>query len=200
MAHSSTCLDASRKWLSTGIYSINKASKSLWLENQEAPQNGQNVHGFQVRTPICHIVPVSRAQPPQMPSLSSAIQSEEAPAKPWTRPRPPPPFTPVPPERKEIIKKIQFIHQVVSEPSRELQESLGPSGPEIPKKSGKSLPGPPALGSRKVSKKSEKSGKSLENVCSGLFRDFSGRRGQRPQETFSRLFGDFGPGGPERLL
>ena len=27
----------------------------------ENPQNGENVHGFQVRTPICHIVPVSRA-------------------------------------------------------------------------------------------------------------------------------------------
>ena len=29
--------------------------------NPRNPQNGQNVHGFQVRTPICHIVPVSRA-------------------------------------------------------------------------------------------------------------------------------------------
>ena len=29
--------------------------------NPRTPQNGQNVHGFQVRTPICHIVPVSRA-------------------------------------------------------------------------------------------------------------------------------------------
>ena len=61
MARSSTCLDASKKWLFTGIYSINRASEWLWLENQEAPQNGQNVHGFPVRTPICHIVPVSRA-------------------------------------------------------------------------------------------------------------------------------------------
>ena len=61
MAHSSTCLDVSKKWLFTGIYSINRASAWLWLENQDAPQNGQNVHGFPVRTPICHIVPVSRA-------------------------------------------------------------------------------------------------------------------------------------------
>ena len=61
MAHSSTCHDTSRKCLFTGIYSINRASEWLWLETEEAPQNGQNVHGFQVRTPICHIVPVSRA-------------------------------------------------------------------------------------------------------------------------------------------
>ena len=32
-----------------------------WIEAQEAPQNGQNGHGFQVRTLICHFVPVSRA-------------------------------------------------------------------------------------------------------------------------------------------
>ena len=37
------------------------ASEWLWLDMQETPENGQNVHGFQVRTPICHIVPVSRA-------------------------------------------------------------------------------------------------------------------------------------------
>ena len=29
--------------------------------NSRNPQEGQHVHGFQVRTPICHIVPVSRA-------------------------------------------------------------------------------------------------------------------------------------------
>ena len=57
----STCFDASKTWFSTGIYSINRASEWLWLEMLEAPQNGQNVRGFQVRTPICHIVPVSRA-------------------------------------------------------------------------------------------------------------------------------------------
>ena len=53
-----------RKWVSTGIYSVNRASEWIWLETQETPQNGQNVRGFQVRTPICHIVPVSRAYPP----------------------------------------------------------------------------------------------------------------------------------------
>ena len=88
------------------------------------------------------------------------------------------------------------------EPSRELQESLGPSGPEIPKKSEKGLPGPPAAGSQKVWKKSrsspEKSGKSLENVSSGLFRDFfqtfwdpgAGR-------PFSDFWGISGPEGPK---
>ena len=57
----STCLDASKMWFSAGIYSTNRASEWLWLEMQETPQNGQNVHGLQVRTPICHIVPVSCA-------------------------------------------------------------------------------------------------------------------------------------------
>ena len=57
----STCLDAFQKWFSIGIYSINRASEWLCLEMQETSQNGRNVHGFQVRTPICHIVPVSRA-------------------------------------------------------------------------------------------------------------------------------------------
>ena len=61
MAHSSACLDTSRKCPFTGIYSINRASEWLWPETEEAPQNGQNVHGFRVRTPICHIAPVSRA-------------------------------------------------------------------------------------------------------------------------------------------
>ena len=54
----STCLDASRKWFSTGICSMNRTSEWLWLESEETLENGQNVHGFQVRTPICHIVPV----------------------------------------------------------------------------------------------------------------------------------------------
>ena len=61
MAHSSTCLDTSRKCLFTGICGISGASEWLWLETEEAPQKGQNVHGFQVRTPMCHFVPVSRA-------------------------------------------------------------------------------------------------------------------------------------------
>ena len=33
----------------------------LCLKKSTNPSNGQNVHRFQVRTPICHIVPVSRA-------------------------------------------------------------------------------------------------------------------------------------------
>ena len=57
----STRLDAPTKWFSTGIYSINRASERLWLATQETSQKGQNVLSFQVRTPICHIVPVSRA-------------------------------------------------------------------------------------------------------------------------------------------
>ena len=74
------------------------------------------------------------------------------------------------------------------EPSRKLQESFGPSGPEIPKESEKSLPGPPALGSQKVWKKSQK---SPEETFSRLFPDFSDFF-----ETFSRLFGALGPEAP----
>ena len=59
----SACLDASKKRFSTRIHSIDRVSKWLWQANQETPQNGQNVHGFHVRTPICHIVHVSRAYP-----------------------------------------------------------------------------------------------------------------------------------------
>ena len=55
----SSCLDASRMWFSTGIHSINRASEWLQMATQESHQNGQNVHGFQVRTPICHIVSFS---------------------------------------------------------------------------------------------------------------------------------------------
>ena len=78
------------------------------------------------------------------------------------------------------------------EPSRELQESLGPSGPEIPKKSEKSLPGPPAPGSQKVWKKSRK---SPEQTFSRLFPDFSDIF-----ETFSRLFRAPGPEAPGDLF
>ena len=38
-----------------GQPSIKRVSECVWLETQEAPQNGKNVHGFQVTTPICHI-------------------------------------------------------------------------------------------------------------------------------------------------
>ena len=64
--------------------------------------------------------------------------------------------------------------------------------PRGPKKSGKSL--------EKVRKVWKKSRKCLFGTFSRLFPDFWGPRGRRPRETFFRLFGDFGPGGPERLL
>ena len=51
-------------------------------------------------------------------------------------------------------KAFQLWRRFPCEPSDELQESPGPAGPEVPKKSEKSLPGPPALGSQKVWKKS----------------------------------------------
>ena len=88
------------------------------------------------------------------------------------------------------------IGDLICEPSRELQESLGPSGPEIPKKSEKSLPGPEAPGPQKVWKKSRK---SPEQTFSRLFPDFSDFF-----KTLSRLFGagrlfsdSFGISGPE---
>ena len=57
------------------MHSINKASAWLWLKAQQTPQNGQNVHRLQVRTPICHIVPVSRAYPytPPTPKVTKSI-------------------------------------------------------------------------------------------------------------------------------
>ena len=42
----STCLDASKVWVSIGIHSINRTSEWLWLKSQQTPQNGQNLHGF----------------------------------------------------------------------------------------------------------------------------------------------------------
>ena len=44
-----------------------RAEFSYPIETQETPQNGKNVHGFQVRTPIYHTVRVSRVfgGPPQ---------------------------------------------------------------------------------------------------------------------------------------
>ena len=85
------------------------------------------------------------------------------------------------------------------EPSDELQESLGPSGPEIQKESETKSPGASGPWVPKKSGKSlEKSPKSLEMVSKMAVRDFF--------ETSSRLLGppglflDFEPGGPERLL
>ena len=77
-------------------------------------------------------------------------------------------------------------------PKKVWKKSPRASGPGVPK----SL--------EKVSRKFEKSGKSLENICSGLFwglfPDYLGPWSRRPWETFFRLFWDVGPGGPERLL
>ena len=59
------------------------------------------------------------------------------------------------------------------EPARPLQGSFGPSGPEMPKKSRKCLPGPVAWNPEKVSKKSRgqsgKSPESLERVSGECF-------------------------------
>ena len=46
------------------VFYWQQASDWLWLETQEAAQHVQNVHGFRVRTPICQMVPISRAYPP----------------------------------------------------------------------------------------------------------------------------------------
>ena len=59
----------------------------------------------------------------------------------------------------------------VAKPSRELQKSLGPSGPEIPKKSEKSLPG---RGPKKSGKSLEKVRKVLKKSRQCLFGTFSG--------------------------
>ena len=91
------------------------------------------------------------------------------------------------------------------EPARPLQRSLGPFRPEIPKKSRKCLPGPPAPEPRKVSKifkslgnnlgslprVSGKCRKSLFGLFARLFGDFSGFPGRRPRETFYETFSAF---------
>ena len=46
----------------------------------------------------------------------------------------------------------------------------------------------------------KKSRKCLFGTFSRLFPDFLGPRGRRPRNTLFKLFWDFGPGGPERLL
>ena len=76
--------------------------------------------------------------------------------------------------------------------SRELQESLGPSRPEIPKSLEKVSRGLRA-------RNPKKSGNSLEKVPNRHFRDFF-QTFRTFSRLFSRLFWDFGPGGPERLL
>ena len=58
----SPCLDAHTFWVSIEIYSINRASEWLWQYKPKNPSKRPKcVHGFQVRTPMCHIVPVSHA-------------------------------------------------------------------------------------------------------------------------------------------
>ena len=83
--------------------------------------------------------------------------------------------------------------------------SQGPPGP----KSQKSLKRVSRGGPQKVWKKSRKSPKSLEKVSKMSVRDFFrdldfsrllGAPGPEPGETLFRLFWDFRPGGPERLL
>ena len=78
------------------------------------------------------------------------------------------------------------------EPVDHLQGSLGPSGPETPKKSEKKSPGASGPGTPRESgkslEKSGESGKSLEKVPKDFF------------ETFSRLSGGPGAGGPGRLF
>ena len=78
------------------------------------------------------------------------------------------------------------------EPVGHLQGSLGPSEPETPKMSEKSLQGPPAPGPPRVWKKSRK------GLFGTFWRHFPDSRDFF--ETFSRLSGGPGAGGPERLF
>ena len=68
------------------------------------------------------------------------------------------------PEIGEKRKNVIMLYYSC-EPACPLQRSLGPFGPEMPKKSLKCLPGPPTPEPREVSKKSrEQSGKSPESL------------------------------------
>ena len=87
-------------------------------------------------------------------------------------------------ERSEILPEIW-------EPVDHLQGSLGPSGPETPKKAENSLP--PESG-KSLSKKSGESGKSLEKVPKDFSRLFP--PGPDAPRDFFGLFGVFGCGGP----
>ena len=108
------------------------------------------------------------------------------------------------PANKKHFKKCTFSPQNVRTsppPYRGLE------GPEMPKKSRKCLPGPPAPEPRKVSKKSreqsKKSPESVERVFSDCSRDFletfrrSGAGG--PGRHFLDFFGISGPKGPRDL-
>ena len=104
--------------------------------------------------------------------------------------------------QKSIKRLVMFC-----EPARPLQRSLGPFAPEMPKKSRKCLPGPPAPEPRKVSKQSrEQSGKSPESVervfsdCSRDFLEtFRGSGAGGPGRHFRDFFGISGAKGPRDL-
>ena len=94
-----------------------------------------------------------------------------------------------------------------------LQRSLRRFGTQMPRKSRKCLPGPPAP---KPPKSLQKVWGAVRKASVDTFRrlsrallprlslrllgDSSGFRGQRPLKTFSRLFRHFGPEAPERPL
>ena len=108
-------------------------------------------------------------------------------------------YTPPPLEAKIPTDTLNTFPAPVLRISRELQESLGPSGPEIPKKSGKSLPGPPAPGPQKVWKKSRTDIFETFSRLFGLFRDFFqtfwGPGAGGPGRLFPDFFGISGPEG-----
>ena len=110
----------------------------------------------------------------------------------------------------EFPPKLGWTNGSGWEPARPLQRSLGPSGLEMPKKSRKCLPGPPAPGPQKVSKKSRgQSGKSPESLgkvsgeCFWSIPDFLetfwGPGAGGPGRHFRDLFGISGPEGPRDL-
>ena len=98
------------------------------------------------------------------------------------------------------ILQIDPPHGSNWEPVGRLQGSLGPSGPETPEKSEKSLLGPPAPGPPKSLEKSRKSPESLEKSRKGperLFRDFfQTLGGSGPRRLFSDFSGVSGEEGP----
>ena len=100
---------------------------------------------------------------------------------------------------RKSAKNYETILPLSWEPVDHLQGSLGPSGPEIRKKSEKVSRGLRPGTPRESGKSPRKSlGKSLEGP-ERLFRDFfQTLGGSRPRETFFQTFPGFGPGGPER--
>ena len=105
-----------------------------------------------------------------------------------------------------LLTKRSLRLLFVWEPARPLQGSLGPSGPEMPKKSRKCLSGPPAWDPERVSKKSGRSPKTLSRhfpetlqrlprLFPRLFGDSFGLPGRRPGRHFRDFFGFSGPPG-----